>query len=146
MLKGLIPYFAVLCLAVSCAHPSTVEDFRSVADRDSLGRFSYGLDMTDSVAVYDISFYTRFDCPKKQFKTISDIRIDVELLSPSGLSYEETVYLPVNEFKSDRKGTYDCCVVYRKDLVPVEWGVWTMNLTLEDLKGLRGMGVIKSKR
>ena len=146
MLKGLVPYLAVLCLLASCSHPSMVEDFRSVAERDSLGRFCYSLDMTDSAAVYDISFYTRLDCTKKQFETIGDIRIDVELLSPSGLSYEEAVYLPVNEFKSDRKGTYDCCVAYRKDLLPVEWGVWTMNLTLEDLKGLRGMGVIKSKR
>ena len=146
MLKGLVPYLVVLCMLASCAHPSVVEDFRPATERDSLGRFCYSLDMTDSAAVYDISFYTRLDCTKKQIKAIGDIKADVELLSPSGVVYGETVYLPIAGFKSDRNGTYDCCVAYRNGLAPVEWGVWTMNLTLEDLSGLRGLGVINSKR
>ena len=146
MLKGLIPYLAVLCLLVSCSHPHAVEDFRPAAERDSLGRFCYSLDMTDSAAVYDISFYARLDCPKKQFKALSDVEVDIELLSPAGVAYGETVYIPISEFKSVRNGTYDCNVVYRSGLVPAEKGMWVMNVSVEDIPGLRGLGIIKSMR
>lgn len=144
--RGPFQYLMFILLAVSCSAPSQMEDFRPVDERDSLGRFVYSIDMSDSLSVYDILFYTRVDCPDKLFAELQNIKVDVGLLSPSGISYEETVYIPITSFTSDRKGTYDCQVEYRKGLVPVEWGTWRMYIVLPELKGMHGMGVINRKR
>lgn len=146
MIDRALPYIVALVMAVACSEPAQMEYFCSSDDRDSLGRFCYSLDLSDSLSAYDISFYTRIDCSPKDFNAMNDVRVDVELMSPSGLSFEETVYLPASSFSSRRRCTYDSVVDYRKGLVPVEWGVWQMSLSLPEIQGLRGMGVINGKR
>ena len=76
---------------------------------------------------------------------MGDVELGVELVSPSGEVYSETVFVPVDEFRSRRKGTYDCVIDYREGLVPVEWGVWRMSLAVREIGGLRGIGVINRK-
>lgn len=132
----------VLLFLVSCARPAVVEEYRLSDDRDSTGRFSFSLDMSDSAAVYDISFYTRFDCPAKVFCAMEDLPVNLELVSPSGCTYGETVYIPVSGFKSLKRGTYDSKVEYRTGLVPVEKGMWEMNIAIPERKGFQGIGVI----
>lgn len=146
MLYKHVSYLLTVSLMLSCSAPLTMEDFRSMDDRDSLGRFSYELDMSDSLAVYDISFYTRLDQSAKDFADGSDVCVDIEFVSPSGATFSEVVYIPHSSFSSRRKGTYDCLVEYRIGSVPVEWGVWKMNLTVPQTYGMRGMGVINKKR
>lgn len=139
-------YLLALLAAMSCARPSMVEEYRLVDERDSTGRFSYDLDLSDSASVYDLLFYTRFDCPSKTFSALEDLQVNVEIVSPSGTVYGETVYIPVSGFKSDKRGTYDSKVEYRRGLVPVECGIWEMKLAVPQTKGLRGIGVINVKR
>lgn len=146
MARGCFEYLAILLLAVSCSAPFQTEDFRPIEERDSLGRFVYDIDMSDSLCSYDILLYTRMDCNYKEFGKIRDIKVEVGFSSPSGKVYSETVYLPVSSFISVRRGTYDCKVEYRKDMVPVEWGMWQMTLAMPELSGLHGMGIINRKR
>lgn len=146
MIGRALPYIIALVMVAACSEPAQMEYFCSSDDRDSLGRFCYSLDMSDSLSTYDIAFYTRIDCSPKVFDALDDIRVDVELVSPAGLSYVETVYLPVASFSSRKRCTYDSVVDYRKGLTPVGWGVWQMYLSLPEIQGLRGMGVINGKR
>lgn len=146
MIGRALPYIVALVMVAACSEPAQMEYFCSSDDRDSLGRFCYSLDMSDSLSTYDIAFYTRIDCSPKDFDALNDVRVDVELVSPAGLSYVETVYLPVESFSSRKICTYDSVVDYRKGLTPVEWGVWQMYLSLPEIQGLRGMGVINGKR
>lgn len=146
MIGRALPYIVALVMVAACSEPAQMESFCSSDDRDSLGRFCYSLDMSDSLSTYDIAFYTRIDCSPKDFDALNDVRVDVELVSPAGLSYVETVYLPVESFSSRKRCTYDSVVDYRKGLTPVGWGVWQMYLSLPEIQGLRGMGVINGKR
>lgn len=146
MIGRALPYIVALVMVAACSEPAQMEYFCSSDDRDSLGRFCYSLDMSDSLSTYDIAFYTRIDCSPKDFDALNDVRVDVELVSPAGLSYVETVYLPVASFSSRKRCTYDSIADYRTGLTPVEWGVWQMYLSLPEIQGLRGMGVINGKR
>lgn len=146
MIGRALPYIVALVMVAACSEPAQMEYFCSSDDRDSLGRFCYSLDMSDSLSTYDIAFYTRIDCSPKDFDALNDLRVDVELVSPAGLSYVETVYLPVASFSSRKRSTYDSIADYRTGLTPVEWGVWQMYLSLPEIQGLRGMGVINGKR
>lgn len=145
MIGRALPYIVALVMVAACSEPAQMEYFCSSDDRDSLGRFCYSLDMSDSLSTYDIAFYTRIDCSPKDFDALDDVRVDVELVSPAGLSYVETVYLPVASFSSRKRCTYDSIADYRTGLTPVEWGVWQMYLSLPEIQGLRGIGVINRK-
>lgn len=148
---GFFVKVAVLVLAIavafaSCSAPMVSERFRTLSDRDSLGRFCYDLDMSDSLVRYDIEFYTRIDCSVMSFATMPDISINVELVSPSGFAYSEDVYLAKSSFDVEQKGTYDTRVQYRVDCVPVEYGQWKMFLSVPAVRGLCGMGVVLSSK
>lgn len=131
---------------VSCSAPTVSDEFRSISQRDSLGRFAFDLDMSDSLAKFDIKFYTRVDCGEKSFSLMQDIPITVELFSPSGEVYSENIYWPKSSFATERMGTYDSCVDYRLACVPVEYGAWKMCLTFAPVRGLCGVGVILSSK
>ena len=127
---------------VSCTAPNRSDEFRSVSERDSLGRFVYDLDMSDSLMRYDIKFYTRVDCGEASFSLIQDIPMTVEFVSPSGDVFSEDIYWPKSSFDTERMGTHDSCVDYRTSCIPIEYGVWKMCLTVAPVRGLCGMGVI----
>ena len=82
-IRAIVVAFVAAIALVSCAAPAVSDKFCAISDRDSLGRFVYDLEMVDSLAKYDISFYTRVDCGEKSFDLMQDIPIKVEWLSPS---------------------------------------------------------------
>ena len=145
-IRAIVVAFVAAIALVSCAAPAVSDKFCAISDRDSLGRFVYDLEMVDSLAKYDISFYTRVDCGEKSFDLMQDIPIKVELLSPSGESFTEDLFWPKSRFDIERMGSYDSCVEYRLDCVPIEYGVWKMYLTVAPVRGLCGMGVILSAK
>lgn len=142
-----IIFAAAMALALaSCSMSIVSEDFRSRSERDTSGRYCFELDMSDSLASYDISFYTRIDCGAKLFAALPDIPVNVELVSPSGYSFTESVFLAKSSFDIGRPGSFDILTDYRVGCVPLEYGCWKMFLALPDIRGLRGLGVIlKSK-
>lgn len=134
----------VLVVLACCTPPSVSEDFRSVSQKDSLGRYAFQLDMSDSLSTYNISFFTRIDCLASRFDDMTDIPVQVSLKSPSGVVFTEGVFLPRAGFDAERSGTYDARMDYRTGCVPVECGVWNIYLGLPSVMGLRGVGVILS--
>jgi len=83
--------------------------------------------MSDSTATYDLSFYSRFD---GDFH--GSFPVGVVVKSPSGKKLEEQVYWDVTQPE----------VLYRSGIKPAELGVWEISLYVDDLKGMRGMGLI----
>ncbi len=138
-------FFLLFPFLTSCSAPSSYEKFLDILTYKKTGSFKYKLDMFDSLSVYDISFYTGIDCTEKEFAQMSDIQMDISLISPAGTVYKETVYLLRETYtKSDLfSKTYK--IKYRADLIPKEFGQWIMVVKLpeiESYKGLRGLGII----
>ena len=116
-------------LLCSCSRPMSVEKFVMA---DGTGEYVFDLDMTDSLHVYDLSFYTRLDGRDAP----SGFPMKIYLTSPSGQTYVEGVY-------------FDCSsgvkVPYRTGLVPVERGVWRMSVSAV-AQGMCGLGLICEKK
>ena len=136
---------AVVALA-SCVEPRISEEFRPKADRDSLGRYCFEVSLADSTKSYDITFYTRVDCGASTFALLQDIPVNVEFVSPSGESFSEDVFLAKDRFNPVSAGTYDAKVAYRANCAPAEYGLWDMNITVPEVRGMRGWGVIVSSK
>lgn len=137
--------FALLSSALilsGCSSPDTVVSYVHVSKADSLGRLEFALVFPDTTSDYDISFYSRLDCSAREFSALTEFPVGIELLSPSGKEYSETVYVPLDSFGGQGGSVHDFSVPYRKGAVPVEGGEWKMYLTLPDISGLHGMGVI----
>ncbi|MGM9786928.1 MAG: hypothetical protein ACI3ZS_08850 [Candidatus Cryptobacteroides sp.] len=113
-----------------------------VTKADSLGRLQFILEMSDTTANYDISLYSRIDCRAKEFSKLAEFPVGIDLISPSGKAYSETVYVPLDSFGGQGGSVHDFSVQYRTGAVPVEAGEWKMYLSLPDISGLHGMGVI----
>ena len=128
--SGLILLLSVLLLgAAACSRPQSLEQY--VFD-DGSGQFDFEVDMSDSLCVYDLSFYTRLeskDCPP-------GFPVRIYLTSPSGVTYSESLFY-------DASSSF--VVPYRTDLKPVEYGVWTLSLRTR-AEGLTGMGLICTRK
>lgn len=126
----------VLPLLFACAPPSSTEEFIKVRDARN-GIYSFKVDMSDSLAVYDLSFYTRVD--RNSLTSSGEaprIRLVATWISPSGETFSETVYLP----SGDAEGMVR---KYRSGVQPKEPGVWTLNVkAYSQEKGFRGLGLI----
>lgn len=137
----LLAIAAVVALA-SCSIPYISNEFQTPSQRDTLGRYTYVLDMSDTLSSFDISIYTRIDCGVLSFDQLKDVPILVTLQSPSGDSFSEYAYIPRSAFNTDRRGSYDAVVDYRLDCIPIEYGLWQMYLATPKMSGHRGFGVI----
>lgn len=140
--------FILVCMSVlCCGQPLSAEFFVKSSERDASGRYSFRLDMADSLAVYSIHFFTRADISTDEFRVIPDIAVDVLLESPSGKRYLERVYLSKEDFVSGNGFAKDYDRPYRTGFRPSEYGQWKMYLTLpEDNGGICGMGICLSKQ
>ena len=129
--SGFIWFWMLLLLlgAASCVRPESEEQY--VFD-DGSGQFEFQVDMSDSLCVYDLSFYTRLESRLAP----PGFPVRVYLTSPSGERYSESRFYDAS----------DALVVpYRKELVPVEYGVWTLSVRAR-AEGLKGMGLICTRK
>lgn len=131
-------------LSFSCNRPLQTEEFRKISHKDSLGRYTFILDLSDSLSTFDVDFYTRIDCSRAAFRVMDDIAVEVGWFSPDGKAYKETVYIPKSS--STRSGAWsrEYLSPYRKNLDPYVHGMWQLSLTVPDdtRTGMRGMGVV----
>ena len=126
----LIPVLgALLLLAVACQRPLTTETY--VFDNGS-GQFDFEVDMSDTLCVYDLSFYTRLESRLSP----PGFPIRVYLTSPSGVVYGESLFYDAST---------GLVVPYREDLRPVEYGSWLLSVRAR-AEGLQGMGLICTKK
>ena len=131
--KNLLPFLSVLLLTLACSRPSSTETFLR-----GPGPYEFALDLSDSTAVWDVSFYTRVDAARD---TLSELALSATWTSPSAESFTETVYLPLSEGTSFF--SREACVPYRTAIAPAERGLWTLTVTVPvPPEGLRGMGLV----
>ena len=139
-----------LCLALllaltafpSCSSPESVETYVPVSKTDSAGRLAFVADMSDTISTYDFSIFARIDCSGRRFETIRSFPLKIDMVSPSGKEYTETVYVPVSSFEAGNMSVHDFCETYRSDSRPSECGKWEIYITPPPVDGLRGMGLI----
>lgn len=126
----------VLPLLFSCAPPSSTEEFIKVSEARN-GIYSFKLDLSDSLSVYDLSFYTRVDRNSLEMKGENPrIRLVATWISPSGKTFTETVYMPAGDAEGIIRK-------YRTGVQPKEFGEWTLNVkAFSQEKGFRGLGLI----
>lgn len=124
VLKRISAFVALIFLALSCSEPLSVETFV----RNTGGAYTFEVDMSHIGCTYDISFYTRLDSRIK----VPGFPMEIRWKSPSGEVFSETVYFDCSEHSR---------VLYRTGLIPVEEGVWTLDVRA-DADGMRGLGLI----
>ena len=122
---------AVALALISCREPAWEESFLRADEVSFDGRYHFDVDFSDSTALYDVSFYTKFG---EGFNGKS-FPVSVRWTSPSGWTLNEKVYWDADSVK----------VLYRKDITPPEAGVWDLSVYAEKLSGMLGMGIITEK-
>ena len=127
---------------MACSSPKGAEQFIK-----GDGPWSFSVDLTDSLSVYDVSFYTRRDAAPARRAGVAELPLTVEWISPEADTLSEVVYLPLSS-----KSTFyssESHVPYREGVSPEAHGVWTIVVTPHDtvtVRGLRGMGLAVKRR
>ena len=141
-MRRAFPFLLILLLVLSCREPMSVETYI----RSETGPFAFTVDMSDTTAVYDLTFYTRLDGPHRYLESDFETPLTVYWRSPSDSLYEETVYLPL-EGEDENFYSRQLKVPYREEVSPREAGVWTLTVTLPSpVPGFRGLGLVTTKR
>lgn len=124
---------SVLCafFLVSCSEPASYEAFLRSDQTGEDGRYHFSLDMTDSLSVYSLSFYTAIDGKQAQ----ESVPVSINWKSDKGESFGELVYWTPS----------DEVVPYRKDIKPSEPCIWDLAVSVQNVPGMRGLGVIMQK-
>lgn len=119
----LIVAVSVLC----CARPASEEYFVK-ASEVSGGVYSFSLDLSDSLSVYDIYFFSPSICQGMEVKVL--------WTGPDGDFFSETAYMA---------GSSEC-ELYRKDVSMNVPGTWKLDIRLSgEPEDFRGLGIV-SKR
>ena len=136
-----------LLLAVACREPATSEVFIPAP-----GPYTFTLDLSDSLASYDIALFTRIDAhgeaaldelPIIAVWTAPDYSSEDDVFSNPYYTFTEVFYLPLEASRS----SYFSRQVwhrYRKGVRPGIYGDWQLSLSVPDtvnIRGLRGLGV-----
>ena len=147
---------ALLLLLAAC-RPASYEQFIR-ADQATDGEYVFALDLSDSAAVYDLSFYTRIDpalmaveqpdrslglevswSPAVPLTVTPDstaVMPDADRASLPGPALRETVYIPYG-------GKAGSLQLYRSGVRPSPAGEWRVAVRPQAApEGLRGIGII----
>ncbi|MBQ9548256.1 MAG: hypothetical protein IJV01_03740 [Bacteroidales bacterium] len=135
MRRWLLPLLCCAFLTCCCTPPAGMEEFipASQAENDC---YNFSLDLSDSLAYYDVILYTRSDDPKpeKDFVAIYALWYSPDSL----LTHAERFALPTG----GRRGKVS---VYREDL-HLRPGVWRLMLNHEPGEpSIRGIGLSLKK-
>lgn len=142
-MKRLALLMVVFALSFSCKEPLVRESFVKACQREN-GAYVFDMDLSDTLASYSLSFFTRIDCPESRFRELSDICLEVSLESPAGTTYSEIVYIPKTSFSDTEYFARDCVVPYRVGFRPSDYGIWKMSVSVGggmDVQGFRGLGL-----
>lgn len=141
---------AFMAVMAGCSRPDSYEEFVRIEDKTADGLYHFPLDLSDSTAVYDVSFFSRIDCTRLRLASIEDFPMTVLWTSPSGVKYSEKVFFPVSSYAgSSGFYSHQYRIPYRTGIVPERKGVWDMAVRIESdryIPGFRGLGVVCKKR
>ena len=134
----------MLLMVSSCVSPpSSKEVFIKNDDRVN-GRYKFELDLSDTLASYDINLYSALDCSDDEMHELSSEKLEITLISPSNISFSEVVYFPLDGLKRKDFPSKLYYLPYRVDIVPEEYGDWTMFVSFDEKKdneNIRGLGM-----
>ncbi len=133
-LRSLLPSLLLALAVAGCAAPAEEYNsfIRSADARD--GVYTFSVPLTDSLAIYDFSFYGRLFSGRR-----SNIELRVLWLSPSGESFSETVYMR----GLDSRGGEE---LYRSGVRLSETGEWKVNVRPVGVDGsFAGLGFIATR-
>ena len=134
MRRALMAMACACMLLAACREPVSRERFIMA---DGSGEYAFDVEFNDSLALYDLSFYTAIDKPLAAPDTLGSFPMKLLWRSPSGLFFSETVYYPADSAR----------VFYRRGLKPSETGLWSLELTISpEPAGLRGMGLVVARK
>lgn len=143
-------FVAVAFSLFSCSEPQSYEEFVRTGSKDEDGLYRFTLNMSDSLAVYDLSFYSRIECGNGKLAELRDFPLDITLQSPSGRKYWEKVYFPVHQSsKGSNFYSHQYILPYRSGIIPDEAGEWELAVRIDadgHIPGFRGLGVILEKK
>lgn len=155
---GLRHLFRSLTMAVmaavalsSCVRPTSTESYIKLHDKSEDGLYHFELDMSDSLATYDVTFYTRIDCNNVKMASLRDFPMEITWVAPDSVrKFREKVYFPIHD-ETASSGFYSnqYVVPYRTGLDPISHGIWQLTVKIdadEHLPGFRGLGVICEKK
>ncbi len=144
-LSRLLLFVSVLLgMATSCARPTVMETFVKSNEKDELGRYGFVVDMEDSTCVYDLYLFTKVDCTQQELDSIPDIGLVMRFVSPSGSQFEEEFCIEKAAYSRHESFSVDYMLPYRIGLVPKEYGLWQLYVTVpqEDaIIGFCGIGL-----
>lgn len=106
---------AIALLSAACSGAGQTSRFIR-SDKAPEGVYVFELPLEDSLASYDFWFYSRVE-----ETPMSNLRLDVQWLSPSGRSLSETVYMRSVGLEGDREK-------YRSGMVPADAGLWRLSV------------------
>lgn len=120
-------------LLIACDRVSDVSEFVKAGDIPG-EEYSFLVDMSDSTASYDLSFYSR-----AVEESLASLPLRVTWVSPSGEAAAETVYMA----EVSREGSEES---YRSGVVPSEYGEWTLRIRpLARKESIYGFGLTYRK-
>ena len=129
-----IPAF-LLCLSLlcSCSRPTGGEEFLPGL-RNS---YDFHIEVADTLALYDFSFYTRVDkAGKEAIGPREPLRLGIVWKEPSDSTYRETVWLQPEYFE----GTVS---TYRTGVRFPSAGEWVLSVSVTPQpRGFRGLGLV----
>ena len=122
-------------LFLSCSRPSSTETFLR-----GDGPYVFTVDMSDSLATYDVDLFTRIDA----MEFPAQLRLDITWKDPLDSLFTETVYLPVSRGSSFF--SQESYAPYRADVAPAVPGLWSVTVAVHNPpEGLNGMGLVLKK-
>ena len=148
---------AAACTVTSCTGNDQDFSFTSLRN-DGDATVSFDIDLSDTACVYSICLISRF----KKNTQCDDVTFLVRLTSPSGKSGSERITLPsdyrtvrdyVRNKPDDNRikatsapGYYDISWTYRTNIIPQEYGMWKMDISVaEQDTGIIGLGTAASR-
>lgn len=135
----------VAAMLSSCSRPVQVETYVGARHRNADGMYSMTVDMSDTLASYDFTIFTRLDLRKSQFEQLDgSIGVGAEWVAPDSTRYREFFYIPKDSYSSSTSFSKDYFLPYRRGVVPNLPGVWTVNFLVmgDAAKYMNGMGLI----
>ena len=134
--RGLWLAVAALACALALAGCREPDGFETFVRRDAArnGVYVFSLPLTDTTAAYDFWFYSR-----TVRHPVTNLRLNVQWLSPSGDGFSETVYMR----SVLRRGSKE---LYRSGMVPAQAGDWQLSVRPVGAEDeLLGWGVVYKK-
>lgn len=131
-------------LMLSCSRPESDETFLRASQRDEQGRYCFTLKMDDPQYLYDVDIYISSSAEGRHSLPFSDEAL-VEWTAPSGAKFEESIVFSSETEAQKSFFSKFFLYHYRAELVPVEYGDWTVSLQFpsdfEEKNHANGIGI-----